>query len=180
LIDCSSKAFESETDTQRQLRQYICVGRVSGSHGIAGEVKIDTYTDTPEFFTGFRRLRVNNRFISVISARVHNGRALVLFQGFSTRDEADTIKGAEVYAAREDIRLEKGEHLIADIIGYAAVDADTGEVFGTVSDYLDLPGHAVWITMSKTGEKLIPAAPEFVRRIDAVGRSVHFHLIEGL
>ena len=48
----------------------------------------------------------------------------------TTRSAASLRK--VIYADREDIALEEGDHFIADLIGLKVFDADTGENYGEI------------------------------------------------
>jgi len=161
-------------------KKYIHIGRIIGAHGIAGEIKMETYTNSPDFIARFPRIIINGKEHRLNSMRRHKNLALITIEDYNSKDSADSLAGENVFAFIEDAGLESGEFFISEIIGFSAADADTGIIFGRVSDYLELPGHAVWVTTTESGEKLIPAAAEFVKTIDAEKRTVFFRLIEGL
>ncbi|MEL4105756.1 ribosome maturation factor RimM [Oscillospiraceae bacterium WX1] len=161
------------------LKEFLEAGKVTGTHGIRGEVKIQPWANTPAFLAAFKTLYLDGAPVAVISARVHKGSLIVLFGGVETIDDAVRLKNKTVYIKRDDASLPPGEHFIADLIGLDAFDDDTGEKLGRVTDVLTLTPHNVYV-ITGTREILIPAVPDFVRRVDLDAGIITFHRIEGM
>ena len=47
---------------------YIEAGRITNTHGVAGEVKIEVWLDSPEFMKKFRRVFVDGQELRLLSA----------------------------------------------------------------------------------------------------------------
>ena len=54
-------------------QQFIEAGRIVNTHGVAGEVKIEVWLDSPEFFRSFKRIYLGERELKVESAKTHKG-----------------------------------------------------------------------------------------------------------
>jgi 16S rRNA processing protein RimM len=117
--------------------------------------------------------------MKVRSASVHKNAVLVSFEGIDDLDGAVALRNKIVYIRREDAALESGEHFITDLIGFKAVDAETGDALGTITEILPLSPHNIYM-IKGAREILVPAVPEFVREIDVSAGRVLFKLIEGL
>lgn len=161
------------------MQQLLEAGQIVGVHGVRGEVKVQSWADFPEFLCDFETLYVDGRPMRVLSARVHKNAVLVLFEGVSDMDAALLLKNKTVCINRDDAQLEDGAHFIADLIGLKAIDAETGEELGVIRDILPLSPHSIYVIQG-TREILVPAVPEFVRKIDPAAGRVLFKLIEGL
>jgi 16S rRNA processing protein RimM len=155
------------------------VGKIINTHGIRGELKVESWLDYPEVFGCLETLVVNGKSYSVRSARVHGRFALVTLEGIHSIDDALPLKGKVASANREEIPLEEGSHFVADLIGLDAVDAESGEVFGKIVEIHEYPAQDVYEVQ---GEKhyLIPDVPDFVEGIDEENNCIRFHLVEGL
>ncbi len=160
-------------------RNLLETGKIVAAHGVRGEVKIQPWADSPDFICAFDTLYVGGEPMTVAAARVHKNAALVQFDGITTIDEAARLRGKTVYVSRDEIELEAGAHFITDLIGFDAVDAETGQALGTVADILTHTGQDLYVIRGAR-ELLIPAVPEFVKKIDADARQISFKLIEGL
>lgn len=155
------------------------VGKIVNTHGVRGEVKVESWLDDPSYFRELETLVVNGKSYAVKSARVQGKFALVKLEGINSIDDAMCVKGRVASAHREEIPLEEGAHFVADLIGMDAVNAETGEVFGKVIDIHEYPAQDVY---EVDGEKnyLIPDVPDFVECIDDENNCIRFHLMEGL
>ncbi|MDR0915700.1 MAG: ribosome maturation factor RimM [Oscillospiraceae bacterium] len=162
-------------------KDFVEIGEIVNTFGVRGEVKLLTSTNTPEFVLQFSRLRLGDGDERrVISSRVHGGAVLVRFDGVDTPEAANLLRGTMVYARKSDAQLDEDEHFVDDVIGSRAVNDETGETFGVISDYFALPSNGVYVVRGDGGETLIPAVAEFVRGIDVGAKVVRFRVIEGL
>ena len=161
-----------------EKQRLIEAGRILNTHGIAGELKLEVWLDSPEFMKRFKRLFIGEREIKIESARIHKGFVIAKLAGVDDINAAMPYKGRVVHIAREDAHLPKGGYFLQDIIGARVVDEDGAEI-GTLTDIMESPAHNIYVV---TGERehLIPAVPEFIRHTDADAGVVTVHMIEGL
>ena len=159
-------------------QQYLEAGQIVNTHGIRGEVRILPWTDTPDFLRKFKTLYVDGKLMKVLIASVHKQQVIVRFEGIDDINAAMPLKGKTVYIDRADAKLPRGRFFIQDILG-AEVVTESGESVGKLTDVLDLPGGAVYEVKGET-EHLIPAVPEFVRKVDVEAGVITVHLIEGM
>jgi 16S rRNA processing protein RimM len=160
-------------------QKFIEAGKIIGSHGIAGEVKIVPWCDSPEFLLGFSTLYLEGKPVKVISTRVHKGNVLAVLEGVSDRNQADLLKGRTVSISREDSPLPSKRHFLADVVGLEVREAETGKVLGTVSEILTLPAQSVYVVKGER-EILIPAVDAFIMETNVEGGYLIVRLIEGM
>lgn len=160
-------------------QHYLEAGKIVAVHGVRGAVKIEPWANDAGFLCDFETLYIDGNAMKVCSASVHKNAVLVSFEGIDDMDGAAALKNKIVYIRREDARLEAGEHFIADLVGLKAVDAETGEALGVITEILPLSPHNIYV-IKGAREILVPAVPEFVREIDTAAGRVLFKLIEGL
>jgi 16S rRNA processing protein RimM len=160
--------------------ELIEAGKIVNTHGVRGAVKLEPWTDTPEFLCAFQRLFIDGTAYNIISASVMKNHVLATLEGVDTLEAAEALRGKTVQIAKDEAPLDDGEVFVADLIGLDAIDDDTGGKFGTIADFLAMPAHGVYVIKTGGEEMLIPAVPEFVRTIDVGGGFVRFRLIEGL
>lgn len=163
--------------------QLVEAGIIVNTHGVNGTVKIEPWTDTPEFLRSFQRLYIGERSHRVLHASIHKNHVLVALEGVDTLQEAASLRGKKVSFEKSDANLSEGEYLVADLLGLDAVDDETGVRFGVIGDFLSMPSNGVYVIKPDDSERreiLIPAVPDFVRRIDPEGGCVRFKLMEGL
>ena len=164
-------------------KQFLDTGRIVGTHGIKGEVRIEPWSDSPEFLCAFKKLYLDEKgtdFIEV-KCRPHKNIALVTVRGVDSIEKADELRGKILYIDRGDVRLAEGAHFVQDIIGLKVTDADTGEVYGTVRDVLKTGSNDVY-EMQGADKKLfyIPVIPDIIVRPDIEGGAVYIRPMKGL
>ena len=161
-----------------EKKQYIEAGRIVNTHGVAGEVKIDVWLDSPQFLKSFKRCFIDRREVKLLSARVHKGFLIVKLEGVEDVNAAMALKGRTVFIDRADARLPKGAFFLQDIIGASVVD-ESGNEIGKLADVMETPASNVYVVKGET-EHLIPAVPEFILSTDADNGIITVHLIEGM
>ena len=56
-----------------EKQQYIEAGRIVNTHGVAGEVKIEVWLDSPQFMKKCGRIFIDGAPLKIISEREHKG-----------------------------------------------------------------------------------------------------------
>ena len=164
-------------------KQYLDSGKIVGTHGIRGEVRIDPWCDSPEFLCAFKKLYLDNKgetFIEVKS-RPHKNVTLSKIKGVDTIEQAEKLRGKIVYINRDDINLGEGVNFVQDLIGLEVIDSKTGEVYGTVKDVLRTGSNDVY-EMTGADSKLyyIPAIPDIVDEVDVDKGVIRITPMKGL
>ncbi len=161
------------------MKQYLEAGTVTSTHGVRGEVRIQPWTNSPEFLVGFKTLYIDNKPMKVLSSSVHKSGVITLFEGIDHIDGAIRLKNKTVFIDRHDACLDNGEHFIADLIGLEAFDEGTGESLGRITEIMPMNPNNIYVITGKR-EILVPAVPEFVREINVDAGRITFRLIEGM
>jgi 16S rRNA processing protein RimM len=141
------------------------VGRVGRPHGVRGEVSIAFVSNRLERTMPGAVLRAGDRELVVASARRHQDRWLVRFEGIDDRDAAETLRGATLTAAPlgKAAALEEGEFWVHELIGSTVVDT-AGRAHGAVVNVEANPAHDLLVLESGA---LVPLA-FVVERRDAI------------
>lgn len=161
-----------------EKQQYIEAGRIVNTHGVAGEVKIEVWLDSPQFMKKCGRIFVDGAPLKIISAREHKGFLLARLEGVDDVNAAMRLKGREVRIDRGDAKLPRGAYFLQDIIGAAVVD-EAGSAVGTLEEIMETPASRIYVVRGER-EHMIPAVPEFIRSVDAEHGVITVHLIEGM
>ena len=116
-----------------------------------------------------------------IKARAHKNMALVKLEGVDTVAEAEALRGRILYLHRDDVKLEPGRYFIQDLLGLRIVDADTGELYGELTDVSATGANDVYHMRYRDGrEILIPAIPQVIAQIDTDGGVLRLRPMPGL
>ena len=150
-------------------KQFLDSGKIVGTHGIKGEVRIDPWCDSPEFLCAFKKLWLDENgteFIEVKS-RPYKNIALAKIKGVDTIEAAEKYRGKVVYINRDDINLAEGVHFVQDLIGLEVKDADNGRVYGKISDVLRTGANDVYEIKDADGKTyLAPVIDDVVKEIN--------------
>ena len=157
---------------------YIEAGRIVNTHGVAGEVKIEVWLDSPRFMRKFKRFFINGSEIKMLSSREHKGFVLAKLEGVDDVNAAMALKGKTVHIHRDDAHLPEGHYFLQDIIGAAVID-ESGAEIGRLTEVMETPASRIYVVKGET-EHMIPAVPEFILSTDAESGIIKVHLIEGM
>lgn len=146
-------------------KQYLETGKIVGTHGIKGEVRIDPWCDSPEFLACFPKLYLDDKgetFIEVKS-RPHKNITLAKIKGVDSIEQAERLRGKIVYINRDDIELEEGVNFVQDLIGLEVRDVDNGKVYGKLTDVIYTGANDVYEITDDNGKKyLAPVIDEVI------------------
>ena len=113
----------------------ILVGRIGAAHGIAGEVRITTFTAEPLAIGSYGPLLTDRPGITVAieKARQSKGVVIARLEGVADRNAAEALNGTALYITREKLPPPEDEDDFyhSDLIGLEARLGD-GSVLGEV------------------------------------------------
>ena len=146
------------------------IGVVARAHGIRGEVRIHLYNPASTALDDAESLWLGEREYAIESARPVAGAYLVALAGVPDRNAAEALRGRPVSVAREDIELDDGEVLLADLVG-CRVELPDGSEWGVVSG-LELGPQDRLVIRQGEVERLLPVVDELVVEIDVERRRI--------
>ena len=165
------------------MKQFLETGKITGTHGLKGEVRVQPWADSPEFLADFEELYLDNgnKKLEITSARVHKNMLIMKIRGVDTIEEADKLRNKVLYMNRDDVELEQGAYFIQDLIGLDVIDDDTGERLGRLDDVSETGANDVYHVKTDDGrEFLIPVIPDVVREISPEQGFVRIFKMKGL
>ena len=152
----------------------LLVGRIGRAHGIAGEATIEVRTDEPQlrFAIGARVQTDEQGDLTIKSHRIHNGTLLLGFDGIADRNGIEALRNTLLYS---DVDITEqsspNEYHVMQLIGCQTF-LENGELFGELSDVLNLPGQDVLAIATPAGEVLIPFVQKLVPQVDVIARKI--------
>lgn len=165
-------------------KQYLECGKIVSTHGVRGEVRVQPWCDSPDFLCAFPvvYLQKGARQMQVERARENKNMVLLKLRGVDTMDDAQALRGQIIYIDRADAPPdEEGVYFIQDLIGLRVVDADTGRVWGKLTDVMQTGANDVYVLKDETGcERLFPAIPQVVLETDIDAGVMRIRPLPGL
>jgi 16S rRNA processing protein RimM len=168
------------------MEKYIAIGRAVNTHGLKGELKIESWSDfdaeryRPGQTVWLYRSGAYTPF-TVATYRPHQGFALVSFEGFQDISRIESWKGAEVCIQASQRPPLKEGYYMDQLIGLTVQDEE-GRRIGRITAVESTSGAQNNLRVAREGGRtaLIPNVPAFVKKIDLEKSLVVIHVEEGL
>ena len=166
-----------------QKKNYLECGIIINTHGVGGDVKLESLCDTPNILASFKKIYFceggEYRAVKVLRASVFKSFVIAKLEGVDNMDKAMALKNTTVYAARADFKLPEGSYFIADLIGLDVIDNISGKVYGKIVDVQNKGASDIYVVSTPDGERMMPAVKEFVKKTD-LERGVYVEVITGM
>lgn len=163
----------------------INVGKIVGTHGYKGTMKVELLTDFPERFKQLKRIKVQAKSgvkdYVIESANMQSTLLLIKLQGIESKEEAQLFRGA-LLSVREDeaFPLPEGSYYHFQLIGLEVMDHSKG-LLGKITDILETGANDVYVIDSpEYGEILLPAIKQVIKEVDLNEGIMRVELLEGL
>ena len=177
-------AFFVNFQLNADMENMIAVARVGRLFGdiSSGGVSVTLYTTFPEDFNPLEEplfVEINSLTVPLYCEHFERrgvSGANVRFADFDTKRRAEELVGKELFIADEE-DADDDEFYMEDLIGFAV---EVGKMRGEVTDYYDSDMNPLFGIDFGQGERLIPAAEEFIVHIDFERGKMKMLLPEGL
>ena len=152
-------------------KEYLECGIVRSPHGVRGILNVECWCDSPRVLAKQKRVYILGRDgsykeVNVISASPAPDRVLMGLEGIDSREAAQGYKNTVLYLHRDDIPVKRGQMLLADMIGLAVIDADTGVRYGEIKEVTEVPRGLLYTVATDSGDVYYPSGKEFIKKID--------------
>lgn len=164
-------------------KQFLECGRIVSTHGIKGDVRVQPWSDTPDFLLDFETLYFDEgrKAVRIEKARVQKNIVLLKLVGTDSLESAAQLRGQVLYVNRDDVAMEPGEYFVQDLIGCEVKDADTGKSYGKVYDSRPTGANDVYYLRDDKGcERLVPVIPQVVLERDIENGLIYIRPLPGL
>ncbi|MCA1839333.1 MAG: ribosome maturation factor RimM [Actinomycetota bacterium] len=162
----------------------MLVGKVQKAHGLKGQVSVEITSDDPS------RFKQGSSFIagsgseatqlSITEVSMHQGRALVKFEGIDSREQADAIRGTLLFVTSDELRDQRdGEFWEHELVGMRVLTRD-GVDIGVMTEVLSRTEQDLWKVTANGKEILLPASRAIIVEVDRGSRRIIVELPHGL
>lgn len=167
------------------------IGRVMGSWGVKGWIKVQPFSLDPQALFSTKRWFVRSpelaspawggavadgSVLKVVHAKEHGDMVIASIQGLEDRDAAEALRGGRVFVSRASFpTATEGEYYWVDLIGLQVVNRE-GVVLGEVRDLMATGPQTVLVLQAqqdgKPVERMIPFVSAFVDKVDTAARCI--------
>ena len=150
--------------------EQVCLGVITGVHGIRGEVKVKSFTTDEVDVASYGKL--NNKDGSKSFALKVVGRSKELLRckikGVDDRNAAEALIGTELYVNRNVLpELDEEEYYLADLVGLKVIEQSSNQEVGTIAGVYNFgAGDILEIRINANNKlEMIPFTKEYVPEI---------------
>jgi 16S rRNA processing protein RimM len=153
-------------------KDHVLIGKILKSHGLKGEVKVFPYSGCPENFNNYPGViladpdRGVHRPCTVIRSRAQGDNVILLFEGISSKDDADRLAGYQLWLGKGEFpELGSDEYYWFQLEGMRVFTGD-GRKLGVVTSIFSNRAQDVLVVTGDEREFLIPITDEIIQRQD--------------
>lgn len=167
------------------MEELFRIGSIATTHGVHGEVKVYPTTDDPGRYKKIKEVILDNgkeqKTAHIEQTKFFKQMVIVKFREYNTMDEAEKLRGYELYVTREHaIPLKKNEYYIADLIDMQVL-TDEGAALGVIEDVLQTGANDVYVVRQPSGKEiLLPAIRDCILSVDVPEKKMTVHILDGL
>jgi len=159
----------------------VLLAAVIGAQGLKGEVKVKTFTASPEALRAYGVLHDGRGKSYEITAfrSAKPGEAVMSFKGINDREGAEALKGVELFVARAALPVTGADEFYhADLIGLEAFDSEGRQVGRIAAIHNFGAGDVIAIARADGDEVLLAFTAETVPEIDIAGGRIQIAVPE--
>jgi len=170
---------------QVEPQDLIKIGKIVGTHGYKGTVKVEPLTDFPQRFKEMQSIKISqgNRLneLSVENCSFHKGHILIKFKGIDGMEDASKFRNAYLNVEADELYpLPEGHYYHFQLIGMGVYDTEKGYL-GNLTDILETGANDVYVVKTQLyGDVLIPAIKNVIQKVDLAQNRIDVQLLPGL
>ena len=159
----------------------VIVGRIKGSWGLQGDLKIEPLTDSPHRFSPGSLLFLGCQQTRVLASRRHKGGLVVRLDLVKDRTHAETLRDLLLTVPRDYVKsLPEGSYYHFQLLDLSVFDQE-GEYLGRIKEILSTGSNDVYVVgVEGRRDLLVPALKDVVREVDLGDERMVVLLPEGL
>jgi 16S rRNA processing protein RimM len=169
----------------RDSEELIPVGKIIGTHGIRGQMKLHSYSGNFESLNAvrsvvFKKPDGSQLEFSIKDAKANNGRFIISVANFDDINAVAPLVGSELCIKRCNLpEPDEDEYYWCDLIGLQ-VFTDDGDLLGSVADIFETGSSDIYVVQGGKREYLIPAIADVIKTIDLNSGRIIVTPLDGL
>ena len=165
--------------------ELVLVGKIVGTHGIKGLLKVYTYSGNIQSLqsSGTVYLKdtkgtLTEHVISAVTA--HAGGFILCLDDFNDINQVLSLNASELFLRMSQLPApDEDEYYWRDLIGLAVV-TDQGVELGSLVDIFETGSNDIYVVRGESKEYLIPAIADVISLVDLPGKKMVIIPLEGL
>ncbi len=163
-------------------KEFLEAGKIVGTHGIRGMVRIKPWSDNGEFLEGFKTLYLNEgeSQLKIQKIQPHGNVVIAAIEGVDSIEAAEKLRDKVIYIKRADAKIPEGRYFISELIGSRVFDFESGRQLGILSDVSATGANDVWHIENEGKEYLVPAVDEVINEVDIDSETIKITALKGI
>lgn len=168
------------------MKEYFEIGKITGTHGIRGTMRVFPTTEDPTRFERLKEIIVEIRgkqeTFHIQKIAYHKQFILLTVKEITDINVAELYKNGRILIPDAmAIPLEENEYYTRDLYGMRVVTED-GEELGELTQIFETGANDVYIVKKSPQDKelLLPAIKDCIRKVDVENNVMTVKLLEGL
>lgn len=165
--------------------ELIAVGKISGTHGIRGHLKVFSYSGNIESLqhSGTVLLKGKNGLLHehrIKGVSAHAGGFILSLDDFDDINQVLSLVGSELCLKRSQLpETAEDEYYWRDLIGLSVV-TNQGVELGRIADIFETGSSDIYVVRNADKEYLIPAIADVISQVDIPGNKMVITPLDGL
>jgi 16S rRNA processing protein RimM len=164
--------------------ELIDIGKIWASHNLRGTVKVVTTLEDIYFLIGekviIKKYKSNEIVLTVkFIKQTAPSKWIIDFELITDRDTADSLRNG-IIRIKKDLIPEKKSEKIVNYLNMKAVNTETNEDLGIVTDFFTTPTYNILVIENDVHEILVPNINKFLKKIDEENNIIYVELLDGM
>ena len=102
------------------MKQFLEIGKIVATRGVRGEVRVQPWSDSPEFLCEFDMLYLDEgkKTIEIERSFVQKNVVVMKLKGIDTVEKAQEMRNSVLYMDRDDVYFPRGAILFRILSGF--------------------------------------------------------------
>lgn len=163
-------------------KQFLETGKIVGTHGVNGMVRIQAWADSGDFLTRFKKFYLDESgeaSVKVKNIKPHGTVVIAKLEGIDTIEQAEKLRNKVIFISRKDVKLPEGRYFVEDLTG-CKVFHQNGEELGILAEVTQTGANDVWHIKRNDKEYLVPAIDEVIVSVDIDDEKIVLNPMKGI
>lgn len=162
-------------------KEFSEIGKIVGTHGIRGMVRMEFWADDAEFLKKFKIFYLEDKTpVEITKISPHGNIVLAAIKGVDTVEAAENYRGKVLSVKRDEMDIPKGRYLIGEIIGAKVYNSETNELLGILTDVMKTGANDVWQIENNGKEYLVPVIKDIDIKVDIDNDVIFIKPLKGI
>ncbi len=164
-------------------KQFLETGKIVGTHGVKGMVRIQPWADSGDFLAQFKNFYLDaagGQLLNAERVQPHGTVVLAKFETVDSIESAEALRGKVIYIDRADIDLPADRYFVSDLLDCTVYAADETTVLGTLVQVSETGANDVWHIRKGEREYLVPAVDEVIVSVDVDAGKIVLDPMKGI